>query len=183
MSKKNLMHYIAYILIFLGFIYVLVQLEKTNKIAVINAKNVLENYQGFKEAQDLYELKTQEMTSTFEKQTQAYESKLNELKILSNSLSKDQLVTKKKELSNLQAKTNELGRAIEKKAVEQEEKLLQGVYNKINDFVERYGKEHGIAVITGVTMSGNVLYASEKVDITNEVIEGLNKEYAEGVQK
>ena len=36
-----------------------------------------------------------------------------------------------------------LGTQLEEQSAKEEEKLLKGVYNKINDFMERYGKEKG----------------------------------------
>ncbi|GAA4272081.1 hypothetical protein GCM10022258_13750 [Aquimarina gracilis] len=158
------------------------QQRNVKKIAVVNAQLVLEKYDGFKEAQDLYEIKTKEMSETFEKQKRAYESKSNELEIIKKKLSKSELEVKKGELEILRAKTAQLGKAIENKAKVQEEELLQGVYNKVNDYVKRYAEANNIDLIEGVTGSGNILYASDRIDITEIIIEGLNKEYVEGIK-
>jgi len=171
------------VLLFLLIGYVFFQQYNAKKIAVVNAQVVLEKYDGFKEAQDLYETKTKAMSETFEKQKKIFESKSNELKIISPKLSKNELEVKEGELRVLQAKTVQLGKAIEEKAKGQEDELLQGVYNKINDFVKRYAEANHIDLIEGVTASGNILYASDKMDITESIIEGLNKEYVEGIEE
>lgn len=183
MKVDGKIQYLVYIIIFSMIGYLFLTQKKSKKIALVNAQTVLENYQGFKEAQDLFENKTDEMSKMFEKQKSAYESKSNELKILSEKLSERELKVKEGELEILKAKTLQLGKSIENKAVKEEEKLLQGIYNKVNDFIERYAKNKGIDLITGVTTSGNVLYASEAIDITDEIINGLNKEYVEGINQ
>ncbi|MDO6761763.1 OmpH family outer membrane protein [Tamlana sp. 2_MG-2023] len=181
MKIGNKIHCLVYIVLFVLIGYLFFIRSKNKEVAIVNAQTVLENYQGFREAQDLYELKTQEMSKTFDKQKSTYESKSNELKILTEKLSEKEFKIREKELEILKAKTFQLGKSIENKAIEQEEILLQGVYNKVNGFIERYAKNNGIDLISGVTTSGNVLYASEAIDITDKIIQGLNKEYVEGI--
>ena len=181
MKIGNTIHYLVYIVLFFLIGYLFFVESKTKKIALVNAQTIIENYQGFKEAQDLYEIETAKMSEVFDKQKSAYESKSNELKILSEKLSEHELKVKEGELEILKAKTLQLGKSIEDRALKQEEKLLQGIYNKVNDFIKRYAEKNDIDLITGITTSGNVLYASEAVDITEEIIKGLNQEYVEGI--
>nr|WP_246849104.1 OmpH family outer membrane protein [Aquimarina sp. U1-2] len=163
--------------------YLIFQQKQTKRIAVVNAQVVLEKYDGFKEAQDLYETETKEMNEIFEKQKKLYESKSNELKIISERLSNNERKVKEGELEILKAKIVQLGKSIEEKAKTKEEDLLQGVYNKVNDFVERYAKANDLDLIEGTTASGNIMYASDAINITNDIINGLNKEYVEGVKE
>lgn len=56
-------------------------------------------------------------------------------------------------------------------------KRLAGVYEKINSFMKEYGKSKGYYVVFG-TSSGSILYGEgTPLDITNDVIKGLNKRY------
>ena len=55
--------------------------------------------------------------------------------------------------------------------------LLQGALNQINEFVAQYAEANSYDVVLGTTAGGNVLYGAEYVDITDEVIEGLNASY------
>ncbi|HEY4787660.1 MAG TPA: OmpH family outer membrane protein, partial [Bacteroidales bacterium] len=66
---------------------------------------------------------------------------------------------------------------IEKISKEENEKLTQGAFNQINSFIEKYSKENNIDIVIGVTLSGNVLYGADKMDITDKILEGLNKSY------
>ena len=55
--------------------------------------------------------------------------------------------------------------------------MMEGVLNQVNSFVQDYGRKKGYDVIFGTTLSGNILYGKEVIDITNEVVEGLNQTY------
>ena len=54
--------------------------------------------------------------------------------------------------------------------------------NDINDYVKEYGKKKGYDIIFGASGSGNVMYASEASDLTEDVLKGLNAEF-EGKKK
>ncbi len=57
------------------------------------------------------------------------------------------------------------------------ENKLKDVIDKVNVFVNEYGKKHKYDIIFG-TSAGNIVYANEDaLDITVEIIEGLNERY------
>jgi outer membrane protein len=66
---------------------------------------------------------------------------------------------------------------IQEKVQSENLQLTQKVLDKINDYVKRYGNEHDYELILASTQYGNIVYGIEDVDITQEIIEGLNREY------
>ncbi|WP_046743537.1 OmpH family outer membrane protein [Kordia zhangzhouensis] len=53
------------------------------------------------------------------------------------------------------------------------------IVNTIKKFVEEYGKKNGYDFIIGKNeITGNLYYGKEQHDLTKEVLEALNKEYA-----
>ena len=66
---------------------------------------------------------------------------------------------------------------VESISKEEEEKLSQGALNQINSYVEKYSKKHHIDLVIGVTSFSNVLYGNESIDITEDILDGLNKNY------
>jgi len=51
------------------------------------------------------------------------------------------------------------------------------IWKRLNPYIAEYGKEKGYAYIYGANGTGNVLYADEGEDITDELIEYVNKRY------
>ena len=67
--------------------------------------------------------------------------------------------------------------AIQKQIKEEDKKATQTVINDINDYVKAYGKKQGHQIIFGASGSGNIMYANEASDLTQDVLEGLNAEF------
>ena len=57
--------------------------------------------------------------------------------------------------------------------------LNKGNYDKLYDFIERYSKENGYDYVFSRGFGGEMLYGNDMYDLTDEVIEGLNREYKE----
>ena len=55
---------------------------------------------------------------------------------------------------------------------------MQGVVDKVNVYLDEYGKKHNYSIIFGTVMGGSILYGNkDKYDITQEIINGLNERY------
>lgn len=180
--KKNILYtLVGAVIVVLAWITTH-QLDLTNnKVVVIDSQKVLEDYKGFKEAKDVYELKVKEMKDSFNKQRSIFESKGKEFEILMPKLNEEEKSNKKIELARLREELLKSGTAIENQSSEIEDKLMKGISNKVNDFVKRFGEREGYEVILGANGQGNVIYVDGQKDITQLVINKLNQEYAEGI--
>lgn len=145
------------------------------KIVVVNTKQIIDEYEGFKEARVLYEKEIKKVTLKFEES----KNQLNQLQeaYSSNASNKRQREKLTEELKQKQVQTYQLGAEAEKTAKELENKLLVGVNNKVDDFLRKYCEKNKIDAVIGLTNEGNILYGSPKIDITEEIIEVLNKTY------
>ena len=56
--------------------------------------------------------------------------------------------------------------------------MQQQIWNQLNQYMLDYGKTHRYKLIFGANNSGNILYSSETVDITRELINYVNQKYA-----
>lgn len=152
------------------------------RIAVVDSQKVVGEYQGFIEAQDHYETKIKELRGGFDEKRKEYDRKAKEYEILESELSSVEKSEKQEQLIKMQQELIKLGTAMENHSSTEEERMLEGVYNKVNDFINRYGDKERYSIILGANGQGNVMYVKESVDITQEVIEALNKEYFNGIQ-
>ena len=58
-----------------------------------------------------------------------------------------------------------------------ESTLLNDVYLQVQEFMKEYAKENGIDLILSHTRGGAIWYATDAIDVTKSVTEGLNKKY------
>ncbi len=104
----------------------------------------------------------------------------NELKLYEkerSKMSKKELELKQELLGNKQQQINNYQQAIQKQIQEEDKKATQTVINDINDYVKEFGKKKGYKIIFGASGSGNIMYADEATDLTQEVLDGLNIEF------
>ncbi len=150
------------------------------KIGYINSNKVLETY---KEAIDVRK-QLAELNSQWEQEARDKQKEIQELQEQLESqsllLSEERKAEKAKLIQTqyaeyqqfLQTKWNPQGG----EAVQKEVELIQPVYDKINIFIKKIGEEEGYSYIFDV-VAGNILYASEEQpDLTEKLIERLNKE-------
>ena len=78
-----------------------------------------------------------------------------------------QLMQKQQQLSAY--KEEETG-----KLVDEEKRLSDRLNSNIQKFMKIFGRQRGYTYVLGYTSGGGILYASDSLDITDEVVRGLN---------
>ncbi|MBR8534957.1 OmpH family outer membrane protein [Carboxylicivirga sediminis] len=147
------------------------------KTCYVETHILLEQYEGMKKARVDIDAKNLEysagvdsLINLFQDDLKAYEQGRKKMSTKERELKEELLHVRQQQVASYQ-------QAMQKKAMEEEQKIKQTHINRINDFLKKYGKEKGYRYILGANGSGNVVYAQEDLNITEEVLEGLNKQY------
>lgn len=83
--------------------------------------------------------------------------------------------------NNLANKEQELYRLRDEmrmQLAEEEQVKLRQIHNSITEYLKEYNSDKGYHLILSNSFGGPLLYGNPAIDITNEVLEGLNKKYA-----
>jgi len=150
---------------------------KNEKTVYVEVGRLMQEYKGMKDARAEYEKKVAQWQANADTIIAQWE---NELKIYEkerSKMTKKERELKEELLRNKQTQISQYREAVEMKARDEDKALTQNVLNAVNDYVAEYGKHKGYKYILGANGSGNVIYAEESCDITDDVIEGLNKQY------
>jgi outer membrane protein len=123
------------------------------------------------------------------------ESKVNENDIQGkvNKLKKDYLKYQEQAQAGILSQEQLMGAqndiAMQEKAIGEREEELGKIFAKnlekknkqflqyTLDFLKRKSKEHNYSYVMGYTEGANLLYVNDSLDITNQVVSGLNAEY------
>jgi outer membrane protein len=73
----------------------------------------------------------------------------------------------------LQTAYQQEGTQLQQDSEERSNKLIED----IKEFIKEYAKKNSYTFVLGSNESGNVLYGEEKSDLTEKLIEAINKEY------
>jgi outer membrane protein len=146
------------------------------KIVYVDSNKLLNGYKGMIEARKEYDKKRsawQANIDTLTREVQgAIKSYSKDLAMgtqKEKELSKELISTKQKQLMDYQA-------AIKQNAAQEEQRSNQDVLNTVNTFLLKYGKQQGYKMIL-IAANGNIAYADPSMEITDKIIDELNKEY------
>lgn len=146
-------------------------------IVYVDAVQLVNNYKGMQDARTLYQKKSASwkanvdtLGSEVQKQIMQHDREVAKMTPKERSLSQQLIKTKQNQFIEYQ-------RAIGTQAQQEEGEMNAKVVTQINAYLKKYGEAHGYKIIMAATEYGNIAYADEDLDITKQVLEGLNKEY------
>jgi Outer membrane protein len=174
--KKNIVSILLAVAVVVLFVLHFVQ-STTGTIGYVDTNLLLQKYEAMKDAHAQYEKKEKVWQAQTDTLMQEWEVLLKSYEKESNRMTAQARQQKTEELRYKQQQISNYKQAIEKKSHEEQEKLTKGVVSTANEFIMEYGKKHHYKIILGANGSGSLLYAEKKIDITELILEGLNKEY------
>ncbi len=151
------------------------------KIAYIDTDSVLAKYDMAKDMEESLKAYQQKVESDFAAKQKKFEADYADYLKNGASLTLTQQKDKEKELqrrgNELQQLQPQLMAQLQERQINDNKKLLDAVYA----FIKDYNKKHqNFDVIFAKSyISSPVLYIDEGMDITEEIIKGLNEEYKE----
>jgi len=154
------------------------------KIAYVDLDSIQEKYQYYKEKMVEFDKKKEDA----DRQLNTAFQKIEEERI--TFAKKGQAITQA-EYENFQRSYQAKMQSLEEQKRNMENaisidgvKMLEELKNKINGFLTEYNKEKGYSYIFSTSNSLNVLFYKDSTNnITNEVVDGLNKAYNKSSQK
>lgn len=146
---------------------------KKNKIAFVKSSVMLDEYDGMKEAKKVYKLKVDKWAQQIDSLEQIYNSEKEKLQYLTNI----QRNAEERRLASLYNKFMQIKSSIETKAKQEDEEMTNSVLKQVNSYIEKYSEENGYDIVIGTTATGNLLYGTDEIDITEDLIRGLNVNY------
>lgn len=155
------------------------------KIAYIDTDTVLAKYDMAVEMQKALETKQQQAENTFKQQQASLEKDYKDYMTNGDKLTLTQQKAKEQELQqrmqNLQQMPAKLQSDLQQEQVTQNKKLLDAVYAFVKDYNAKHDKYN--IILSKSYVSSPTLYMDEGMDITDEIVKGLNEEYKEYKKK
>jgi outer membrane protein len=154
-----------------------IQYASQKTYAYVDAPKLINGYKGMQDARKEYEVQVMSWRSNLdtlrmemEEKVKEYESRKNRISTHELRLMEELIDTKHEQFVNFE-------QAITEKIRNSDQELTAKVLGKVNDYIKRYGKREGYDIIMAATQYGNIVYAKDQIDITEEILRGLNDEY------
>ncbi len=150
------------------------------KIVYINMDTLLNNYTQSRELNEAF-LKKLEANRTelnikvknFDREAADFRNKVENNGFMTRERAEQAQMDLMIKQQNLQKLQQEMTENAQREQMEINRKL----YDAITNFLTEYNKSKGFQLILSTTLGGNVLFAQEGFDITNDVVNQLNEQY------
>lgn len=159
--------------IFLAFMF----FTRDSKVVYVDSAKLLNSYKGMQDARAVYQKKAgawkaniDTLASEVQQQIFKYEKESPGMTVKERQLTQELIRTKQKQYGDYQ-------QAMNTQAQQEDAKMTGEVVTQINAYLKKYGESKGYKIILAATDYGNLAYADEDLNITETVLEGLNKEY------
>lgn len=156
-------------------------------IVYININSVLNGYQMY----DNLSIELQGKLKTSEARLSAQQSDLQkkaqdfQYKVDRGLVTRAEATELQQQLVQQEQSLYQLQNNLQMQLAEEEQVAQRKVLNSIMEYLKTLGESgtYNYQFVLGTTFGGNILYADENKNITNAVIEGLNKEYQKTLEE
>lgn len=148
------------------------------RIAYINSDSVLANYEYFKEVAAKLEAKGKTFDSDLRNRAESLQREITTYQQNANNLTVNQARATEESLGQKQQNLQLYQQNLTQQLTQEEASLNEELYKKVTDFLKAYSAERDIHLVFKYDLSSDVLFGGESLDITKDVVEGLNAAYA-----
>lgn len=147
------------------------------KIAYINSDTVLKYYDYLKVNKDQLEAKSNKLNQEFRNRAIGLDSEIKAYQRNVNSMTLGQVRAAEEDLAKKQQNLQMYQQTLSQQLMEEEAKLNKELYDRVTSFLKTYGDERGLQLVLKYDPTSDVLYGTSGLDITRDVITGLNEAY------
>jgi outer membrane protein len=147
------------------------------KVAFVYTDSVINKYDFFKKRSEEITDKGKKFEGDLQSRARGFEQEVATFQQTGGNLTPNQQRAKQEELmqkeQNLMTYRNNLMQELSA----DETTLYNEVYEQVQSYLKDYAQENGIDIIMSYTRGGALWYATDAIDVTASVIDGLNKKF------
>ncbi|WP_420571715.1 OmpH family outer membrane protein [Kordia sp.] len=151
--------------------------KSSDELVYVDVNKLIDGYKRTEIVRKDMKQKTEVLKSNVDSLVAGWQKELKSYEKDRSSMSKKEKELQQQLLANKQQQINNYQQAVQKQVTEEDQKATQTVINDINDYVKEYGEKNEYQIIFGAGGNGNIMFAAKGTDLTEKVLEGLNKEF------
>ncbi|WP_407430214.1 OmpH family outer membrane protein [Arcticibacter sp.] len=153
--------------------------KATEPIVFVNSDSLVNNYNYFKDIKTRLEAKSKKAQQDLSSKGTAFQREVADYQQKAQGMSADERASTEQRLARkqqeLEAFNQNASSALANESAGENEKL----YDKVAEYLKAYAKEKGYKMVLTYSKSNpSLLFADESLDVTTEVVKGLNDKYA-----
>lgn len=146
-------------------------------IAYVNSDSLLKNYNFFKDLEKKLIGKREKLNIEYQNRAEGLQKEIANFQSTAGNMTISQAKAVEEDLrkkqQNLMMYQEQLGQQLR----QEEGKMNAELYDKVADYLRVYGMDKNLQLVLTYTKGSGVLYANDSLDITDNIIVGLNDAY------
>ena len=149
-------------------------------IAYFNVDSLISKYDMYLDLRAEYEAKAKKADAELTSKGRSLESDLKDYqnKIDKGLVTRSEAMTMQENLEKKQQSFVQHRDKVMNELAEQEQVMLNKIHYNITEYLKEFNSDYRFKIILSTTSGGPVMNADPSLDITQIVLEGLNKKYA-----
>lgn len=150
------------------------------QVAYINMDSLVSKYDLYINLSDAYQTKASKAESDLSAKSRSLENAVRdyETKIQKGLVTRAQAQTIEEDLTKRQQAFMQQRDKVLSELTEEEQVMLNQIHHNITTYLDEFNADHRFGIIISTNAGGPILNADPALDITKEVLAGLNKKYA-----
>lgn len=146
-------------------------------IAYVNSDSLLNNYEFFKDIEQELKLVEEKYNSEYANRARGLENEIRTFQQTAGNMTLGQAKAREEELMKKQNNLMQYQQNLAQLLMQEQAKYQDSLYAVVRDYVKVYGENNNLDVVLTYQKGSGVIYASDSLDITTDVITGLNESY------
>jgi outer membrane protein len=155
----------------------ILHMQQTPALVYVDAQKLVIGYKGMQAARAEFEAKAQAWKANLDTLNMELEQRVRDFEASKGSLSPRERKLTEELIRSKQEQFVSYQQAIQEKVQKEDQELSKKVMDELNAYIKKYGEKNGYSIILAATQYGNIAYAEKGMDVTEEVLKGINNAY------
>jgi outer membrane protein len=147
------------------------------QMAYINSDSVLKHYEFVKVNMEKLEAKGKKLDQDLQNRAQSLQNDINAYQRNYGNMTIGQAKAVEEDLSKKRQNLELYQRGLEQDIMTEQSAMTEELYKKITAYLKDYAEQKQLQVVFKYNPGSDLLYGGAAIDVTNEVIAGLNEIY------
>lgn len=147
------------------------------KIAFVRSDTLVKRYTYLEDIQKQFEDKSKKLDQEYRNRAQGLQNEFNEYQRNVGNLTLSQARAVEENLTKKEQNLRLYEQSLSQELANEQARIQKELYDRVTAFLKSYGQEKGFTVVLKFDPTSDVLFAGDSLDITEEVVAGLNLQY------
>ncbi len=148
-------------------------------IVYVNSDSLLDQYEFYKNERSKFESAQKGIKNELQSQGEKLQGEVDLYQKQAIGMTDMERAQKEEQLTMKQQQLMQRKEELLSKLDDEQSKSSEELYSRLNQYLRKFNKNRNYNFVLGFQKGGGILFANDSLNITNDVVEGLNKEYLE----